>query len=114
MPTKKEKDQLKQGAREILLKSLKPGDTLFFMTLSVSHSGMSRHIACLLPYEYNGKLHITNRSYTIGRAIDYRVNKDRDAIVSTGCGYSHAQQITESLSYALFGNGNSLEYKDIN
>ena len=109
-----EKRQKQAEALEYLREQIKENDTLHFITLKVSSSGMSRHISCLLVYDNAGVPGITNRSYTVAQAIGYRLNKDRDAIVSTGCGFSHAQAITEALSWALFGRDNTLNYHQIN
>jgi hypothetical protein len=96
MTTLKERDQ--QASITRLREILTPGDTVYTVMTHVSRSGMLRHIKPLAHY----KGEVVNVSWDVARALDWQMNKDRDAVKVDGCGMDMGFHLVYSLSYALF------------
>jgi hypothetical protein len=98
--TKKEKEARADESRKRLQALIKPGDTVFTELLSVSSSGMTRHIK---PFVI-----IDNRPVWIGglvsNVLGYRLD-DRGGVVVGGCGSDMGFEIVYNLSWELFKDG---------
>lgn len=96
-----------EECKETLRKFVKPGDTVYTSLLSVSSSGMSRHITVHIPIigqdEWNkGELDIFNITGMVARVLGYRVNDRDGALVIGGCGMDMGHHVVYSLGRALF------------
>ena len=56
---------------------------------------------------------ITNISYQVAIVAGYKWNRQDNAVVVPGYGFSKSQAVVDALSYKLFGNDNSLECVDL-
>jgi hypothetical protein len=100
--TKKEKEQKRVQAIEYLKEYFKPGDTVYTALLSVSSSGMSRHIAVYaLGIRENGKPFIYQVSHLVADSLGYRRAKDGSLVVG-GAGMDMGYSVAYGLSSVLF------------
>lgn len=101
MPTlKAQKQAARQEAREMLLKYLKPGDTVFTVLRHVSKSGMSRQIDFFKLL--NGRQHYLT-GY-IATLLDMK-RTDQGALKVSGCGMDMGFSVVYNLSRSLWPKG---------
>ena len=93
---KKEKDRVE--AKEELLKTLKPGDTVYTVLRHVSRSGMLRHID-VYTLKDNKPVWLT---YWVSKLLDYKLAKYDNGLKVSGCGMDMGFHVVYSLSYSLF------------
>lgn len=109
-------------AIEQLRQWIKPGDTVYTILDSVSRSGMTRHIRCLIPtveqqacdcHTYTDaaphfvgapKVSFVHPNYSIAQALGMRQAKSGSLIVS-GCGMDMGFHLVYNLSSVLYGSG---------
>lgn len=96
-----------------LRKYFKPGDTAYTQLLSVSSSGMSRHIAVIATEaqtveEYDGKKRRVyvpvNISALVGGLLDYKQAKDGGLVVG-GCGMDMGFHVIYAMSSHMWPKG---------
>ena len=92
------KEIMRLEARQTLLESIKPGDTVYTVLRSVSRSGMSRSIDCYVIGEDRQPWRITG---LVRRVLDMLTNKD-GALKVSGCGMDMGYHVVNNLSIALF------------
>lgn len=95
------KEQEKIEALDSLKGILKPGNEVYTSLKHVSSSGMTRHIQVLVA---EGE-RITDISYLVGKALDYKMNKYGDGLVVSGCGMDMGFSVIYNLSSVLFKDG---------
>ena len=88
-------------SRSLLLKWLKPGDTIYTVLRHVSRSGMSRKID-LYKIEDGQPIFLTGHA---AKVLGERWDFDRGGIVVGGCGMDMGFHLVYNLSYALFKDG---------
>ena len=89
-----------EGARDRLLKLLKPGDTVYTKLNHVSRSGMLRSIDVYI-FRDNAPLRLT---YDVGLVTGYKHHKD-GGLKLHGCGMDMGFSLVYNLSRALYGSG---------
>ena len=95
-----------------LKRIMKEGMELQCMQVGHNSSG-TRFYQVFIMTEYNGKPSLDKISFSAANVLDRRVSESKmDAIIMPGGGYSAAQEIAESLSYALFGSPDKLSYRE--
>lgn len=90
-----------QEAIDTLSKILRPGDKVYTILRHVSRSGMSRHIGVIINQDGD----MRDITGLVARAVDYRINKDRDALVANGCGMDMGFEVVYNLGRTLFRDG---------
>lgn len=101
MKSKAEKKELQEQAMKFLKKVMKPGKTVYTIVRSVSSSGMSRKITCLIA----NKGELLNIDWYVANALDYRRDKNNGAVIIGGCGMDMGFAIVYSLGRKLYPNG---------
>ena len=96
MTTKKEREILE--AKQELLKTLKPGDTLYTKVNHVSRSGMMRHIDVYVMRD-NSPQWLT---YWVSKLLQWPLAKHDNGIKVSGCGMDMGFHLVYSTSYSLF------------
>lgn len=93
-----------------LRKSFPVGSTVYTIVRSISRSGMAWTISVL---EINNK-NVYHPAYKVAAVTGYQLaprNCSHNAVIVKGCGFDHAGEIVSKLSYALYGNANSLNHE---
>lgn len=104
------KDQERQEAITTLLTLLKPNDVVYTDIKSVSASGMSRQIACFIPYLNNeNKPRIRDITWFVSKACDLKIGSKGGLIVG-GCGMDMAFSVVYNLGCTLWPNGTPEQY----
>lgn len=105
----------RKGKQEILpwmqaeLDQLTKGTTVYGIVTHVSSSGMSRHIKLLTVQD--GK--IVDISRSAAAKLGWRMAKNREAIVVSGCGMNMVFHTIHELSCAVLGDGYALDYRSL-
>ena len=97
-----EKQSEREEAIKRLREILKPSDTIYTVLKHVSSSGMNRRIDCFKFDIVNGKIVKYWLSYSIAKALGWRL-KD-DAVVVGGCGMDMGFHLVYSLARTIFNN----------
>jgi hypothetical protein len=97
----KQSDIERQQAIE-RLQHVQVGDTIYFIMLHRSRSGMQR-VVRMIHFPNNDASAPMWISYNAAKAIGARYDRNRQGIVVNGCGFDVAQHILEQLEMALFG-----------
>ena len=90
-----------EESREVLLRWLKPGDTIYTVLRHVSRSGMSRKID-LYKIEDGQPIFLTGHA---ARVLGDRWDRDTGGIVVQGCGMDMGFEVVYRLGYALYPDG---------
>jgi hypothetical protein len=85
---------------------LKPGDTVYTILRHVSGSGTTRHITPVAFIGEGGPDSLRYLTYNIHKVLGYTLTKDRDALVSRGCGMDMGYEIVYNLGRVLFSGVN--------
>ena len=96
---KSTKEQVETAMK--LLKTLKPGTTIYHCLKSVSSSGMSRQISFFV----TNKEGIVNIDWNISHALGYSRNPKNGAIRVSGCGMDMGFSVVYSLGRRIFPDG---------
>lgn len=109
--TTKEKQAERAEALTQLRALCPPGTTVYTILRSVSRSGMSREISVLV--QSGGRF--LHPNYSVSLVTGHRLNRKgwRDALISKGCGFAHAETLVQDLSHALYGDDTSLLHQDL-
>lgn len=102
MTTQTERTEREQHARTMLLKMLKPGDTVYTVLRHVSKSGMQRRIDCYTIGEDRRLQYLSGYMEALG--LGKRGKKDQGLVVN-GCGMDMGFHLVNSLSITLFCPG---------
>jgi len=99
--TAAEKRDASAHAWRMMVKWIKPGDTVWTIVRHVSRSGMSRDISAFVivdgePLDVSGY---------IGRVLNWPRNPHTGAVKVSGCGMDMGFHLVYSLSATLFPNG---------
>lgn len=90
-------------ARVMLLKYLKPGDTVYTRVIHVAPSGMSRVIdAETLYIDGNGKPAKRWLSRVIATALGDRYDENHEGVYVSGCGMNMCRDLVYRLSCCIF------------
>lgn len=99
----KAKDIERDEAIARLREWVKPGDTLYTILRHVSASGMTRRISVKLVERKNGGGMMSDLTWNVAKACDYRVNSGRhEGLVVTGVGMDMGFAVVNDLSYVLY------------
>ena len=98
MTKKEEKQQQIEHAREVLLKWLKPGDTVKTVIRNCSRSGMSRSITLIAP-------NCENIDYYVATVIGSKIDDNHGGIKIGGCGMDMGFALVYELGRVLWPNG---------
>lgn len=118
MTKKAEREAERVSARAKLRKYFHPGDTAHTQLLSVSSSGMSRHIAVIATAredrrDYQGKRRVqsvpVNVTWLVAKLLGYRVGRTGGMVVG-GCGMDMGFHVVYSMSSAMFPKGTRLPH----
>jgi hypothetical protein len=90
-----------ENAKASLLKSLKPGDTVYCVLRSVSKSGMSRRIDFYV-IKNNEPLYLSG---LIGIVLGIGRSMDKDGLKVDGCGMDMGFSVVYNLGSVLFPDG---------
>jgi hypothetical protein len=108
--TKAQKQARKDEAREVLLKMLKPGDTVYTILRHVSSSGMMRHVEPIILREYTSFGEVGVQPLSIGGRVstllDQRTNGE-GAVKMRGCGMDMGFALVYALADALWPSDQS-------
>ena len=96
-PTKEEQAE----AREFLLKTLKPGDTIYTITRHVSRSGMMRLISAF--FVKDGEIY--ELDWQIARIGLFQRHKTDEGLVVGGCGMDMHFHLVYELGRILYPDG---------
>lgn len=108
-PTKAEKAERKATATTILQRLFPKGTTVHTIVTRVSASGMSRNIE-VLAVDCGD---ITNVSWAVAAILDWKFDQKWGGVKVSGCGMDMAFHLVDSLGYALYGNGNTLNKRSL-
>lgn len=88
-----------------------PGTTVYTILRSVSRSGMSRDLSVIVFKDG----HALHPNWAVSQVTGHRLNRGgwRDALVSKGCGFNHADTLVQDLAEALHGDSQSLKHQDL-
>lgn len=104
---KMNKDE-KQHAIERLKEILSDTSTIYTLVTTVSQSGMSRSIKCLVIY----KGELLDISALVAKAIEYRFDNKNGGVKIKGCGMDMGWHLVENaLSYALYGETSKVKQR---
>lgn len=93
------------------------GSTVWTVLRHVSRSGMMRVISVHTLYrrkpdaEQGKCLGISDLTRSASRVLGWRIHRDRDGIVVSGCGMDMGFHLVYELAQCLWGNGYALEQK---
>ena len=90
-----------ENAKASLLRSLKPGDTVYCVLRSVSASGMSRRID-FYKFENDSPLYLSG---LIGIVLGISRNADKAGLKVDGCGMDMGFSVVYDLGCVLFPDG---------
>ena len=96
-PTKAEQTE----AREFLLKTLKPGDTIYTITRHVSRSGMMRRISAFIVKDNK----IYDLDWQIARTGLFQRHHSEEGLIIGGCGMDMHFHVVYELGRVLFPDG---------
>lgn len=102
MPTHTERTERAQHARTMLLKMLKPGDTVYTVLRHVSKSGMQRRIDCYAIGKDRRLQYLSGYMEALG--LGKRGKKDQGLVVN-GCGMDMGFHLVYGLGTTLWPNG---------
>ena len=88
-------------AVERLRNWLKPGDTVYTMVVHRSRSGMQRSIKAY--YMEDNKPRFL--SYNVAKALGWRFDDDREAVIVSGCGMDMGFHLVYELAQTLWPDG---------
>lgn len=98
---KKEKEEQSSKALERLKAWIQPNDMVYTYLKSVSSNGISRQIAIIIPIKH-GEIIAKNISWEVSRALNFKLNKQGNAITIGGAGMDMGYAIVYALSDKLF------------
>ena len=107
MTTKAEKEAQREEAIAELKEILKPGDDVYTLIRRVSSSGMSR---CIDVYFITDNQPRWLSRY-VAKALQWTYDEKTESVRVGGCGMDMGFHLIHSLSYALFGDGYSLNQR---
>lgn len=101
---KAEKQKEVDKAIEYLREYFPAGSTVYSNLLHVSSSGMSRHISVHVIGLRDDKNtpYIYNVSHLVAKVLEYRMTKNSNALVVSGCGMDMGFHITYTLARVLY------------
>lgn len=102
MPMHTERSEREQHAHAMLLKMLKPGDTVYTVLRHVSKSGMQRRIDCYTIGKDRRLQYLSGYMEALG--IAKRGRKDQGLVVN-GCGMDMGFHLVYGLGATLWPNG---------
>lgn len=107
---KQSKKSRQEDCKKELLGMLKHGDKIYTVLRSVSRSGMSRRMDV---YFFNSSCEKYFLTSKVADLLEYSYTTENwrksAGMRVDGCGMDMGYHVVESLSYALFGNGNVLK-----
>lgn len=106
----------KLQAKEYLLESVKPGDTIYLVCRNVARSGMSRTISMLLiaPTATNPAfpISISQVHYNTATLLGWRYSRTHGGVIVSGGGMDMGMHLVDCLSHALdFTGAKALKYR---
>ncbi len=108
-----QKEKEMEEAKNELLSMIEAGDKIYLNSKHTSQSGMYRVFNAMIPVKHRGGLAIVNLDMLICKAADFKYDNGHYGIGVTGVGMDMGFYIVNSLSNALFNDGNKLQWSYI-
>jgi len=103
-------DKRDQAHAEYCLKQYIPkGSAIYTTVMQVAPSGMSRHIKVMRPINDE----VQNISYYVAEALGLPYRNKTGSVFVSGCGMNMCFWLAYELGETLYGNGYSVQYRDV-
>lgn len=93
-----------------LKKMIKQNDTIWTDICHVSRSGMKRIVRVFVVTD---DYRIQRVGYYVSQVTVLNYDADKMGVIVKGCNFGAESKVVEDLSYALFGNTESLQQKSL-